>query len=258
MDSENKSSQDYAQIEELLNPNLSISEATVLQKKWSVWFQLNEKKFPMISDEKSIHTIAGVDVAFPAVDPEYGIACAVLWDIEQKKIIMHSTVEDKVLFPYVPGLLAFHEGRLIVKAIRALSQTPDAIMLDGHGYLHPIRFGEAVHIGAILNLPSLGIAKTKFIGEYDLYQFKRHRGYMTPIFDTDLLQYNSSQKEILGYSICLTDNTSPVFISRGFRMQLSVAVKLALSTTFSHRQPEPLTEAHITANKIIKARSKEI
>jgi deoxyribonuclease V len=257
MQTENNFTQDYTQIEELLKPNLSQADAKVLQQKWSVWFQAKEKTFPKITTEKTIHTIAGIDVAFPSVNPTHGIACAVLWDIEQKKIITDSIVEDQVTFPYIPGLLAFHEGSLIVKAIRALSQVPDAIMLDGHGYLHPLRFGEAIHVGAILNLPSMGIAKTKFIGEYNLAKFKRQRGYMTPILANDFPATHPAFNEILGYSICLTDNTSPVFVSRGFRMELSVAINLALLTTISHRQPEPLTEAHIRANQIIRERSKK-
>ena len=104
-------------------------------------------------------------------------------------------------------------------------------MCDGHGFIHPRRFGEATHLGFALNLPTIGIAKNPFVGVSNWKNLEKKKGKTDPIYEN---------KDLLGYAICLTDNLKPVFISIGYEIDINLCIKIALYLTKNHRQPEPL------------------
>ena len=114
-------------------------------------------------------------------------------------------------------------------------------MCDGHGKIHPRRFGEAVHLGFALSIPTVGVAKNPFVGYSNWNEIKRFKGNKTPVwakepgFATDKLS-----NELLGYAVCLKNNSKPIFISKGYKINLDMAVAICLATTKDHRQPEPL------------------
>lgn len=59
--------------------------------------------------------------------------------------------------PYVPGLLALREGPALEAAVRALPVMPDVLLVDATGADHPRRAGLALHLGAVLELPTIGV-----------------------------------------------------------------------------------------------------
>jgi deoxyribonuclease V len=223
---------------ELLQTNISFDEAKQLQEKYRQKIKDQKLDFIKDFDVKKINWIVGVDVSYYKESlKEWGKAAAVLWDYHSNKTENHSLVKEIVNFPYKPGFLGFRECILMVKAIEKLPETPDIIMCDGHGIIHPRRFGEAVQLGLILNIPTFGVAKNPLIGFSNWKTLERKQGKRTPIWADG--PQNSSQ-ELLGYAICLNDGMKPVFISVGFKINLNVATEIALKTTNDHKQPEPL------------------
>lgn len=59
--------------------------------------------------------------------------------------------------PYVPGLLALREGPALERAVRALGQRPDVLLVNATGRDHPRGAGLAVQLGAVLGLPTIGV-----------------------------------------------------------------------------------------------------
>ena len=115
--------------------------------------------------QEDCKVVVGADVHyFKREKVEWGVACAVFWDIDQKKMIETSFATMKIRIPYKPGFLGFREAKIINQAIQDCKIKADLLMCDGHGIIHPRNFGEAVHLGLTLNLPSLGVAKNPFIG----------------------------------------------------------------------------------------------
>jgi deoxyribonuclease V len=240
-------------IQELVIDNYSLEQAKALQIKYQNLLNQPTEKVNLITS-KRIKIIVGLDISyFIKNNIEFGVACAVIWDFNQKLMKSYYFAEDRINFPYKPGFLGFRECKLLAKAISKLPCRPDLIMCDGHGKVHPKRFGEAVQLGFALNMPSIGIAKNPFFGHYSWQYNKCIKGNKSPIWEInpELVSKNTSN-ELLGYKICLNDDVKPVYISTGYKISLDTAIKVSLESTKEHRQPEPLYLADKLSRKEIK------
>jgi deoxyribonuclease V len=228
---------------DLLCDDLDFETAEKIQIKYSREFFQNVDKNEEIT-ENQCKVVVGTDVHYIQKEKsEWGIACAVFWDIETNEIIDSSFAETEIHFPYKSGFLGFREAKIIVQAIRKSKVKANLLMCDGHGIIHPRFFGEAVHIGLALNLPSLGVAKNPFIGFSNWKSLDKIKGTKTPIWLKDP-ENNQSDNKIIGYAICLADIRKPIFLSSGIKISLKTAINIALTTTKDHRQPQPLYLAH--------------
>jgi len=244
---------DEIDYKELLKDNISLDEAEKCQIKYRNFLRKEEGKSKKIESSREISILAGVDVSYYLKNNlEYGVACAVFWNLRENKIIETSTAHANVNFPYKAGYLGFRESKLISLAIKSASLKPELIICDGHGINHPRRFGEAVQIGLALQIPSIGIAKNPYFGYSEWKSIKKKKGLKEPIWE---FKPNKAREmnELLGYSICLVDGKSPVFISIGYRITLETALNIALRTSIKNRQTEPL----FLADKFSRAKIKE-
>src|SRR5438552_7048639 len=107
--------------------------------------------------------IAGADVSYDRFSNRFYAGVVVL-RMDDLTVVEKRGVVCEVTFPYIPGLLSFRETPVVLKAFAQIESRPDAVILDGHGYSHPRRFGFACHLGLWLDLPSVGCAKTRLIG----------------------------------------------------------------------------------------------
>lgn len=237
--------------EELLGQDHDFIEAERLQLKHSELIKQSQDSLNAI-ELSEIQTIMGVDISYYEKDgKDHGVACAVSWDLKKKTRLDAYFASAPMQFPYKAGFLGFREVPLIYKAIKKAPNMPDVIMCDGHGIIHPLRFGEAVHLGYILDLPTIGVAKNSFIGHSQWKSLLRKRGERTPIYLNDV---ESPSNEIIGCAICLADDKKPVFVSSGYKISLNAAIQISLATSFNQRQPEPLW----LADKLSRQRIKEI
>jgi deoxyribonuclease V len=226
-------------IHELLRDDYSFEKAEMLQIKYHKLVDRLTKK-DNIKEINSIKTIVGVDVSYFNMDKsEYGVACAVVWDVKQAKELSQYFAKDVINFPYKPGFLGFRESRILSEAISKIPNNPDLLMCDGHGEIHPRRFGEAVHLGFALDIPSIGVAKNPFFGYYDWKNKQYIKGNKAPIWVKNP-EINFEANELLGYAICLKEGSKPVFISPGYNVSLETALKICLESTMEHRIPEPI------------------
>lgn len=158
------------------------------------------------------------------------------WQIVEKK----ACVED-LEFPYIPGMLSFREIPSLLKAFKKLKNKPQLIFVDGQGYAHPRRMGLASHLSLILDVPAVGVAKSRLIGEYK--EPGKKKGSFTDLYD---------ENEIIGKVLRTRDNVKPVFISPGNKISIKDCVKLVLKVTEKYRIPIPTRQAHIAAAKFKK------
>lgn len=178
-------------------------------------------------------TVAGVDVS---VKNEQARSAVVLLSFPDLEPLEAETAEEAARFPYVPGLLAFREGPVVLAAVEKLTSQPDVLIFDAHGLAHPRRMGLATHLGVILDLPSVGCAKSRLCGQYT--KPGPEKGNWTRLYDGD---------EIIGAVVRTRDNVSPVFVSVGHRVDLETAVSLVLDCAPTYRLPETTRWAHRVA-----------
>lgn len=186
--------------------------------------------------KKSPKYIAGVDAAF-LYDKVIGVAC--LYKYPDLILTEEVYAVTEALFPYIPGFLSFREGPAIIKAIKGLKTKPDVILFDGQGIAHPRGLGIASHIGVLLDLPTIGCAKSRLIGEF------REPG--TKKGTWSFLRYNG---KIAGAVMRTKDNVRPLFVSPGNRIDLRGSLDIVLGCIRKYRIPEPLRRADFISKKI--------
>jgi deoxyribonuclease V len=142
----------------------------------------------------------------------------------------------RVLFPYVPGLFAFRELPLCLAACEKLTTSPDLLMFNGHGYAHPQRFGMACHAGALLGIPTIGVASRPLSGHRA--DPGCSRGSCAPLKDGE---------ETVGMAVRTREGSRPVYVSAGYRTGLTWAVEVTLAAARDRRIPVPLHAADLLA-----------
>ncbi|MEM0091004.1 MAG: endonuclease V [Saccharolobus sp.] len=103
--------------------------------------------------------ICGVDVAY---NGNIGYSVGVSMDITTENY-NYNSYKGEVSFPYIPGFLFMREAPLMLEALKNLEC--DLILIDGHGIAHPRRSGIATVIGVLLDFPTIGVAKSKLVGD---------------------------------------------------------------------------------------------
>jgi len=182
-----------------------------------------------------IRYVAGADAAY---DQDTIYAAIVVMKFPGLEVVEKTCSVQEVMFPYIPGLLSFREGPAILGAFNNLTTVPDLIFMNGHGYAHPKRFGLASHVGLLLDIPSIGVAKHLLIGEVDLPDAAR--GSTEPVLDSG---------EIIGKAVRTVQDAKPVYVSAGHKVDLSQAVDMALKTTTIHRITEPVWHADLVSRQ---------
>jgi len=213
--------------------DVTYREAVAIQQ------ELKEKL--ILHDEdvvEPIKTIAGADVSY---EKRNGLlfAAVVLLALPTMDIIEEASSIEEVRFPYIPGLLTFREGPPLLKAFEKLNHNPDAVIFDGQGIAHPRGIGLASHMGLFLDIPTVGCAKTRLIGSYDLVGDR--------VGDCTALIHNNQS---IGAVLRTREKVKPVFVSQGHRIGLQRAVEVVLSCCTRYRLPEPIRRAHLIVNRL--------
>ena len=187
-----------------------------------------------------VNRIAGVDVAFPKGGRQC-VAGAVLMSYPELEIEETAWAVREVEMPYVPGLLSFREAPVMGDAVRKLAGKVDLLFADGQGLAHPRRVGLACHLGLELDLPAIGCAKSRLIGEHNEPAGKK--GSRCRLVDG---------KEVIGTVLRTRDEVKPLYISVGHRVTLEEAVKVVLACCNRYRLPEPTRQAHLLVSRLRK------
>src|SRR5215470_10352602 len=160
-----------------------------------------------------VRLVAGVDVGFEDLGQTTRAAVAVL-EYPGLPLVERAVARVATRFPYVPGLLSFREAPAVLKAFERLRSTPDLILYDGQGIAHPRRFGIASHVGLLLGRPTIGVAKTRLLGEHRAPPDRR--GAWVPLVDAE---------EVIGAVLRSRVGVKPLYISIGHRVSLETAVR---------------------------------
>lgn len=193
------------------------------------------KKVRIVDGFEKVRLIAGADIGF-----RNGCATAVciVMKFPELEVVEEVMVKGEVRFPYVPGLLTFREGPLLLNALSRLGKTPDVILFDGQGIAHQRGLGLAAHMGVLLGWPTLGCAKSRLVGKYK--EPGTRKGSMST------LMYKGNR---VGSVVRTRTDVRPVFVSPGHLVSFASSEELVLKCATKYRIPEPTRIADISCRK---------
>jgi deoxyribonuclease V len=212
--------------------NLSPKSAIELQRQLAGQVLL-ARRLPEL-----IQTVAGVDVSYRKHGSTFFAAVVVL-SFPALIVIDQASAVAEVTFPYIPGLLSFRELPVLLKAFCRLQTVPDLVLVDGQGIAHPRRLGLASHLGLWLDLPSIGCAKSRLVGE--AREVGSERGASQPLTD---------HGEEIGRVLRTRSGVKPLFVSPGHLVDIPTAAELVLACGGRYRLPEPTRQAHQLSNRL--------
>jgi len=180
------------------------------------------KKIILEDKFKKIKLIAGADLSYPS--GSQAICAVTVFDFEMEEV-ENAAQKFSIDFPYIPTFLGFREAEPIVKTLRSLEIKPDIILVDGHGIAHPRGFGSASHVGVLLDMPAIGVAKRLLAGK---------------IKSNKIIYKNKA----VGFAL-KNKNFREIYISPGHKVSLRSSLRIVKKCMRFHRLPEPLHQAHL-------------
>ncbi|OFV68148.1 MAG: Endonuclease V [Candidatus Syntrophoarchaeum caldarius] len=183
----------------------------------------------------AIKYIAGADQAF---FEDKIISAIVVLEFPALNIVDSSHVILSVNFPYIPGLLSFREAPSVIEAFNLLDVTPDLLVVDGCGINHPRFAGLATHIGVMLDIPTIGVAKKILCGKGEV---------PSEVGDAEVIIF---QDRVVGYYFKSKRGCNPLIVAPGHMISPESALKLIKSCIKGYKLPEPTRIAHLFANRV--------
>ena len=212
--------------------NLNQQEAAELQQKLARQIDLTQG-----IKLGNVKTVAGIDTHY-----HKGLAAAAVVCLRLKDLVTveTATAAGRVSFPYIPGLLSFREGPVVLDALKKLDSRPDVLICDGQGIALPRRFGLACHMGLLTDMPSIGCAKTWLAGSYS-----------EPGRDKGEYAYLRDGKDVVGAVVRTRKDVRPLYVSIGHQISLKDSIQIVLKCCERYRLPEPLRMAHSLARAAV-------
>ena len=182
--------------------------------------------------------IGGVDACYTE---RRVVAAASLFTYPDLRYLDDALAREVIRFPYVPGFLSFREGPAVIGALRRLKAPPDVVLFDGQGIAHQDGLGIASHVGVILDIPTIGCAKSRLVGE-----FKEPWPYKG---DWEELYFHG---RVIGAVVRTRDRVKPVFVSPGHRIDLKTSIDIVMHSISLYRLPDPIRHADHLSRKAAK------
>ncbi|QQS53136.1 MAG: deoxyribonuclease V [Candidatus Competibacteraceae bacterium] len=203
----------------------------------AIALQRNLRAHLMLSDQIGpVRRVAGVDVGFESGGGVTRAAVAVL-RYPELEVLETAVARQPTTFPYMPGLLSFRELPAVLAALERLREPPDLLLCDGQGIAHPRRMGLASHLGLLVDIPAVGVAKTRLFGTHE--PVPEARGAWAPLW---------AGGEIIGAVLRTRIGVKPLYVSSGHRVSLETAVAYVMGCCTRYRLPETTRHAHRLAS----------
>jgi len=200
----------------------------------------------------AVTCIAGVDIGFEDGGETTRAAVVVLeWpSLALRESVMH---REPTRMPYIPGLLSFREIPAALAAFGRLASSPDLVMVDGQGIAHPRRLGVASHLGLWLDLPTIGVGKSRLCGQFG--EVPTEKGGWTPLTDRKRdedpadVTLDERGRVTIGAVLRSRENVKPLFISSGHHVSLETALAWVTACLGKTKLPEPTRLADRLASR---------
>ncbi|MGH2658675.1 MAG: endonuclease V [Actinomycetota bacterium] len=135
--------------------------------------------------------------------------------------------------PYVPGYLALRQGPLLERGVRELDAAFDVLVVNATGRDHPRGAGLALHLGAALDVPTVGVTDRPLVAEPAGEPGDDRGSWVQLVLDG----------EVVGLVVRTRARAKPVVVHAGWRTDPEAARSVVLAAGGKARTPEPIRRA---------------
>ena len=182
--------------------------------------------------------VAGVDAICDRGDQRIFGAAAV-YRYPELELVEEAGVAGACPFPYRTGLLSFREVPILAAVLARLKARPDVVLVDGQGLAHPRGLGLASHLGVVADIPTIGVAKSRLIGEGEEPEMAAG-SYKALIW----------QGKQVGVILRTQKGIKPLYLSPGHRITLSECLEITLGCVTRYRIPLPVRQADLLTRRL--------
>lgn len=182
--------------------------------------------------------VGGADAICDRAD-ENIFGAIVVYSYPELELVEEAGVAGLCPFPYRTGLLSFREVPILAAAFTKLRQPPDVLLVDGQGLAHPRGLGLATHLGLVLDLPTIGVAKSRLVGQGE-----------EPGIDAGAASPLVLAGKVVGMILRTQKGKKPFYLSPGHRITLVEARDIVMGCVRRYRSPEPLRQADSLSRRL--------
>jgi deoxyribonuclease V len=188
--------------------------------------------------ERPPRLVAGVDAICDRED-ERIFGAAALYRYPELELVEEAGAAGECPSPYRTGLLSFREVPILLAALAELKQSPDVVLVDGQGIAHPRGLGLATHLGLVADVPTIGVAKSRLVGE-DVEPDQAAGSYKPLIW----------KGQQVGLILRTQKGIKPLFVSPGHRITLPECLEITLGCVAPYRLPLPVRQADLLSRRL--------
>ncbi len=219
-------------------PNLSPWPATY--REAVAWQELWRRLVVIAPLRSPPRLVAGVDATYDRAEKRV-FGAAALYAYPGLELLEAAVAAGPCPFPYIPGLLSFREIPILLQALSRLRRRPHLVLADGQGIAHPRGPGLASHLGVLLNLPVIGVAKSRLVGEGR--EPGPGAGAWSPLCLGGLE---------VGMILRTKEGCKPLYVSPGHLLSLEDCREITLGCVRRYRLPLPLRQADLLSRRLRK------
>lgn len=166
----------------------------------------------------------------------------VVYTYPELELVEEAGAEGDCPFPYRTGLLSFREVPILAETFSRLKNRPDVLLVDGQGLAHPRGLGLASHLGLVLDVPTIGVAKSRLIGD----------GAEPDAAAGSASSLMWKGKEV-GLILRTKEDRKPFYLSVGHRITLAECREIVMRCVTRYRSPIPLRHADLLSRRLRSA-----
>jgi deoxyribonuclease V len=182
--------------------------------------------------------IAGVDAICDRSDQRI-FGAAALYRYPELELLEEAGAAGACPFPYRTGLLSFREVPILTAALAQLKARPDVVLVDGQGIAHPRGLGLATHLGLVADLPTIGVAKSRLVGEGEEPELAAG--------SCNVLIWKGKQ---VGLILRTQKDKNPLYVSPGHRITLPECLEITMGCVTRYRLPLPVRQADLLSRRL--------
>jgi deoxyribonuclease V len=182
--------------------------------------------------------VAGVDAICDREDKRI-FGAAALYRYPELELVEEAGVAGECPFPYRTGLLSFREVPVLAAALAQLHERPDVVLVDGQGIAHPRGLGLAAHLGLVADVPTIGVAKSRLVGEGD-----------EPDLAAGSFKALIWKGKQVGWLLRTQKGKKPLYVSPGHRVTLPECLEITLGCVTRYRLPLPVRQADLLSRRL--------